>query len=212
MGIDLRSLPSADDAARGWTAHLGRGMSVDLPDEQLAEAIAAARGQMLLAAQEARVRGVVIAALEEWGFDGECADAWRRADGRARREARHRPSRPPTTAELETLVEQSRTPSAASAVAAELLLCARAMLVWEAPDGGLVLLPELPDAWRGRSIDVHDAPTAAGVMSYAVRWHGTRPALLWSAPPGVHVRAPGLDADWSSDAAEGEALLAGTAA
>jgi len=40
-----------------------------------------------------------------------------------------------------------------------------------------------------------------------VRWHGDRPALLWEAPPGARVTAPGLDPTWSSDAASGEVLL-----
>jgi hypothetical protein len=55
---------------------------------------------------------------------------------------------------------------------------------------------------------VHDAPTRRGPVSYAVRWHGTRPALLWDAPDGVELRAPGLDPSWSSSVPRGEALLA----
>jgi hypothetical protein len=57
---------------------------------------------------------------------------------------------------------------------------------------------------------VHDAPTRAGPVSFAVRWHGERPALLWTAPPGVRLRAPGLDPEWASEVASGEALLAGS--
>jgi hypothetical protein len=110
------------------------------------------------------------------------------------------------------LLEHATTPVGLSAIAAELLLCTRALLAWEAPDGSLVLLAELPDAWRGCDLDVHDAPTRGGSLSYSVRWHGDRPALLWSAPPGVRVCAPGLDAEWSSETPEGEALLTGSAA
>jgi hypothetical protein len=59
---------------------------------------------------------------------------------------------------------------------------------------------------------VHDAPTRHGPLSYAVRWHGARPALLWEAPPGVRLRAPGLDPTWSSETTRGDALLAAAVA
>jgi hypothetical protein len=35
---------------------------------------------------------------------------------------------------------------------------------------------------------------------------------LWDAPPGVTLRAPGLDPGWSTSEPAGEALLAGMAA
>ncbi len=73
----------------------------------------------------------------------------------------------------------------------------------------------LPPDWLGQSVEVHHAPTAHGQLSYAVRWHGARPALLWEletrpeATGPVRLRAPGLDPSWSSREARGEALLAG---
>ncbi|MCU1460763.1 MAG: hypothetical protein JWO37_838 [Acidimicrobiales bacterium] len=97
--------------------------------------------------------------------------------------------------------------------AADFLSMVRALLVREV-DGGLALCSMLPDHWLGQGIEVHDAPTHAGLMSFAVRWHGDRPALLWdlkrrgdgSAP--VTLTARGLDPAWSSTEARGEALLA----
>ena len=71
------------------------------------------------------------------------------------------------------------------------------------------VLSDLPPAWRGAAVDVHDAPTRAGLVSFALRWHGERPALLWEVPSGVVVSAPGLDADWSTTQPSGEALLSG---
>ncbi|GMU78108.1 MAG: hypothetical protein AMXMBFR46_09040 [Acidimicrobiia bacterium] len=59
-------------------------------------------------------------------------------------------------------------------------------------------------------MEVSGAPVAGGSVSYAVRWHGTRPALLWDAPEGVVLRVPGLDPAWSSGVARGDALLAAT--
>ncbi len=71
----------------------------------------------------------------------------------------------------------------------------------------LVLVDHWPDDWHGHPLDVRDVPTRHGPMSFAVRWHGERPALLWEAPEGVSLCAPGLDPEWSSAAARGEALL-----
>ena len=51
-------------------------------------------------------------------------------------------------------------------------------------------------------------PLRRGSCSFAVRWHGARPALLWDVPPGVEVRAPALDPAWSSSEPVGETLLA----
>jgi hypothetical protein len=86
-------------------------------------------------------------------------------------------------------------------------------LVQEAHDG-LVLLPAVPDSWRGQGIEVHDLPTRRGLLSFAVRWHGERPALLWDLQGGdgsTHLTMPGLDPSWSTTEARGETLLAAPA-
>jgi hypothetical protein len=100
--------------------------------------------------------------------------------------------------------------------AADFLSFVRSLLVREV-DGGLALCSMLPEAWVGQNLEVHDAPTHHGLLSFAVRWHGDRPALLWDLRPhegrpsdGAPVRltAPGLDPAWSTTEAKGEALLA----
>ncbi|MFN8041374.1 MAG: hypothetical protein U0Q07_19310 [Acidimicrobiales bacterium] len=80
----------------------------------------------------------------------------------------------------------------------------------------LDLLSWVPADWYGQGLEVHGAPTALGTVSYAVRWHGERPALLWELDPhdaelAIRLRAPGLDPTWSTDRARGEALLAAPA-
>jgi hypothetical protein len=107
--------------------------------------------------------------------------------------------------------------AAATAAVLDLL---RGLVVVETADG-LDLLPAVPAEWYGQPIEAHGVPTAWGTLSYAVRWHGERPALLWELvphrEPGVAaalgdrvpvLRAPGLDPGWRSSEAEGEALLA----
>jgi len=97
--------------------------------------------------------------------------------------------------------------------AADFLSFVRMLLVREV-EGGLALSSAVPDSWLGQGWEVHDAPTAHGTLSYAVRWHGERPALLWELQPHadaagpVRLTAPGLDPGWSSTELKGEALLA----
>jgi hypothetical protein len=79
-------------------------------------------------------------------------------------------------------------------------------LVVETADG-LDLCRRFPSDWYGAGLEVHDAPTAHGAVSFAIRWHGDRPALLWEASGALTLRAPGLDPSWSSTEARGDALL-----
>jgi hypothetical protein len=81
-----------------------------------------------------------------------------------------------------------------------------------APTPTLALASLVPAAWYGQGWEVHDAPTDHGGMSYAVRWHGDRVALLWELEPhpgvaAVTLIAPGLDPSWSTTDRRGEALL-----
>jgi hypothetical protein len=94
---------------------------------------------------------------------------------------------------------------------AELLALVGEVLVHELGPNRLSLLTEVPPAWLGQPLQVSDMPTAAGSLSYAVRWHGERPALLWELSPSggpVTITAPGLDPSWSTTEPSGEALLA----
>lgn len=97
--------------------------------------------------------------------------------------------------------------------AADFLSLVRNLLVREAGDGSLALCALVPDGWVGQGLEVHRAPTHFGVLSYALRWHGERPALLWELEPHparsapVTLTAPGLDPAWSTDEPSGEALL-----
>lgn len=94
--------------------------------------------------------------------------------------------------------------------ASALLLDVRDVLVGDGADG-IDLAPGWPDDWLGQGVEVHDAPTRHGRLSFAVRWHGPRPALLWELVPfagAVTLRASRLDASWSTTEPRGEALLA----
>jgi hypothetical protein len=93
--------------------------------------------------------------------------------------------------------------------AADFLAFVRQVLVRETPAGGLALATLFPPEWAGQPLEVHDAPTHHGRISYALRWHGDRPALLWQCDqPGVQLTVPGLDRSFSTTEQSGEALLA----
>jgi hypothetical protein len=86
---------------------------------------------------------------------------------------------------------------------------------------GPVILPVWPEAWWGRSIEAHGVVTRFGRASFALRWHGDRPAVLWEVEPtpGVDpqgpapvLSCPGLDPTWRGDGWTGEALLGAVAA
>ena len=88
-------------------------------------------------------------------------------------------------------------------------------LVGEAADH-VAMMPALPAAWRGASADALSIVTRHGTLSFSVRWHGSRPALLWDLThdrsrtggrdDGVALRC-GLDPSWSAPGSAGEALL-----
>ncbi|HEU5151730.1 MAG TPA: hypothetical protein VFU19_14610 [Iamia sp.] len=99
-------------------------------------------------------------------------------------------------------------------VPARLLTAVGRLLVADGPTGP-ALTTWMPPAWWGLGWEVHGVPTRWGRVSYAVRWHSGRPALLWELGPPVEgiagepvLTAPGLDPAWSSTERRGEALLA----
>jgi hypothetical protein len=195
---DPGAVPDAAAVARGWQVHLDRGLRVELPDEPLQRAVDTARAATVLAGQAWRVDPEVAAVLEDWGLDAEAAVAWSRLTGRARRRLARRAPRRATWLEV---LARAASPDA------QLLGAVRAVLVQE-HDTWVSMLTDWPPEWIGQPIDVRDAPTRRGPVSCSVRWHGERPALLWEGPADSTFTAPGLDPDWSSHEARGEALLA----
>jgi hypothetical protein len=146
--------------------------------EPLQSEVDAARADLLLAPPSAEA----FVALEAWGFDDEAIEMWAHLPMRARRAAKRRAS-------------------------AGVLGETHAALVRETADA-IELLPGYRVAWLGQPIAAHDIPLRGGPCSFAVRWHGARPALLWDVPSGLTVRVAALDPAWSSTESVGETLLA----
>jgi hypothetical protein len=146
--------------------------------EPLQAEVDAARADVLLTPPSA----AAFAALEDWGFDDEAVTMWARLGlGDRRRAKRDRGN--------------------------GVLATTRAALLRESRKD-VELVPGFRATWLGQSIAVHDAPVRGGMCSFAIRWHGARPALLWEVPAGRTVRVPALDAAFGSAEPAGETLLA----
>jgi len=95
--------------------------------------------------------------------------------------------------------------------AAEFLDAVRDLLVDDSDAAVLRVAPGFPASWWGQPVEVYDLPTRSGLLSYALRWHGERPALLWDvrdpAARDLSVSCPGLDPAWRAQGARGDALL-----
>ena len=71
------------------------------------------------------------------------------------------------------------------------------------------LLPSFGEQWLGQPIAVHRLPTIGGSLSFALRWHGARPALLWEVEGerSFTLTCSAIDASWSTSEQRGEVLL-----
>ncbi len=89
-----------------------------------------------------------------------------------------------------------------------LVATVRQMLARDRSDPRTIdLLTVPPPEWSHADLSAHRIPTRWGEVSFAVRWHGARPALLWECEQPMTIRVPSLDAAWSSQAPRGEVLL-----
>jgi hypothetical protein len=206
--VDPLALPGFDAVRRSWIAQLDRGLRTELP-ESLQWQVDAARAALLLAGHPgSRPDPATVAALEDWGFDRDAEAAWRALGLRAQRTAARRaPSPADAWARVRAFLGAASGTGALPGGPAGFLAAVRDVLVHE-HDDGVDLVPGFPPEWLGQSIAVHDLPLRAGRGSFALRWHGARPALLWEVPAGVRLRAPSLDPQWSAGGGAGEALLA----
>jgi hypothetical protein len=74
---------------------------------------------------------------------------------------------------------------------------------------GTDLLPAgMPAEWLGHNFEVHGVPTgAASAVSFAVRWHGDRPAVLWECTGApVTLSCSQIAPGWTTAQPSGETL------
>lgn len=141
--------------------------------------------------------------------DGASASAWRTLD--VLLDVVSPTGAWPSALELDPAAAPSERHSIAAGAA---VACLALDVLAGADNTGVHLLRSVPESWLGQRIEAHGVCTTRGVVSFAVRWHGDRPALLWEietecgAGRPCAVDACGLDAAWRGDGCTGEALLA----
>lgn len=78
-------------------------------------------------------------------------------------------------------------------------------------DDVIDIVPAMSSAWLGQNLRVARMPTPAGLLSYAIRWHGPRPALLWEltgdAGTDFSITCASIDPSFRTSDRTGEALL-----
>jgi hypothetical protein len=78
--------------------------------------------------------------------------------------------------------------------------------------GAAVLRYGVPRMWLGVNMECHRVVASPEhTVSYGMRWHGEKPALLWetNGPFGLRLDAGATDSAWHSGEASGDALMAG---
>jgi hypothetical protein len=229
-----QGLPPAAGVVRGWLATIERAGRLLLPDPVVNEQIVADRCELALGGP-AHPDDDAVAFLLGVGQlvrMGERADAWLPDVAHAVELAAKRGPRDWALAaaldaadvvfaaagddlarrDLDAVRRRVAAggplPSTAPADPARLLAWTELRLVQPSPSGAALLPLGLPVEWAGNNFEVYGLPTGTGgSVSFALRWHGARPAVLWEqSGPSVDLSSPELAPDWSSAEVKGEAL------
>ena len=237
-GLLPSGLPKPEQVVRGWLRQTEVGADVRLP-ESPAVALPTLRSRLLLdgppAADEPVPFLVAVAELGRLGVDVEpsveaaavaadelarltrdrsapvpwLVDAGLAAAGEVFGRAGHRRGVEDVAAARAGRSDVEPVPVAPAGDLTDLAWALRRVAVERS--GAVDLFPaSFPPAWRGHAVEAYRVPIGAGTLAVALRWHGTRPAVLWEidGPGATVLRCSGLDPAWSTSTARGEALLA----
>ena len=230
------NLATAAQVARGWTATVDRAGRILVPDQALADEVVRLRAELALNGPSEPGDDPVGFLLDVAQLVrlGERADSWvpdvadavehaaklaatwdqqaaldaaaivlaRADEARAFRDLTRLRSLTPTGL-------PSVAPSPSRTLAWYELCLARQVGALGADVVGAELLAGgIPPAWLGANFEVYDLPIGPrSAVSFAVRWHGDRPAVLWeTSGPTVQLSAPLVAPGWSSRETKGETL------
>ncbi|MFZ9627891.1 MAG: hypothetical protein ACO3C1_00910 [Ilumatobacteraceae bacterium] len=227
-------LPTSAGVARGWNTVVDRAGRFVLPDPDIGEHLAGLRCELALCgpvAPDDDPIGFLVGAGQLVRM-GERPDAWvpdvaastehvlrdsvrrgaadwsvlaaLRAAGVVFAAADERRALRDLDASVAALGDGSPLPASAPTDAARCLAWHEQHMV----AGGVMLPLGIPAEWLGSSFEAYSIPTGpSSTLSYAVRWHGARPAVLWEQQgEPVTLTAPVVAPGWSSSAPTGEAL------
>jgi hypothetical protein len=235
----LVAVPAAADVVRGWTQALDRSPRLVLLDDVLVARMRSGRADVLLAPPPVFDRsGDLIAfvlVVSERVRLGEPAEEWVDPVSDAAvhiAKASRRTADPSADLALRRAADVLRAAGQARGAADVERMPLGAVALDDArPSSALRDLTRSLDSWArgrgreveiladgispdllGQSFEVHGALAGDAVVSYAVRWHGERPAVLWESSVPVTIRCPSLDPSWSAEGTRGDALLPAPAA
>jgi hypothetical protein len=224
------ALPPVAQVARGWLTITDRASRFALPDGELAATLAAAvtaeRCELALGAIPSAAGDAAgyAVALGELVRMGESPDPWLpelvdAVEQLGARESWESDVALAAAGRVLALADESRASRDLQRIVARRAGSARPARPPAGPlsiawlEAGLALggalLPEgFPGDWLGQSIEVYGVPTGPrSAVSYAVRWHGPRPAVLWEQTgEPVELTAPTVAPAWRTPELTGEAL------
>jgi hypothetical protein len=225
-------LPSAEQVSRGWLAQTQRASRLQIPDAAMVDSVTAARCELLLngpaiadeSAGDDRDAASFLLGVAELVRMGDRAAIWvpdvaTQLERVARSGAQiagavieatarvlHAAGEHRAVADLRRMGLSGAGPLAAEMPSEPALIPSwvEAHLVTSDEFSADLLPGSFPAAWLGVDFEAHGlAIGLASSLSFAIRWHGDRPAVLWevSGPP-----MPLHHASWTTGQLSGEAL------
>jgi hypothetical protein len=228
--------PNHQQVVRGWEAACDVASRITMPDHSVVAGIARVRSDLLLGVGVTEDAAIELVRLAETHRDSivEVVEAVQRrvkAEKRSRVLRWDTPHLMASAARACVLLDDDiaagdigstwlrmadrdvqeipiEIPSGVQAIAWAESLLAQA----SASGGQCVLLPHgIPETWWGSAFEAHGLiADPYRTISFAVRWHGPRPAVLWEVdgPAGLVLSAGKTDSEWHTTDASGDALLA----
>jgi hypothetical protein len=231
------SLPPLAGVVRGWSSTVDRAGRVLLPDEALTERIVAERcelalcgpahpdddpvafllavGQLVRMGEQAEpwtpdvahAVELAVKGVRNGGADWAFGAAMAAADA-VFVAARDEMARTDLAGLRRRITVDGALPAEAPAEVSRMLAWVEQRLVQTTADGAALLPAGLPTDWAGNNFEVYGLPHGhGGTVSFAIRWHGPRPAALWEQTGNpVSLTAPVLAPDWATAEVKGETL------
>jgi hypothetical protein len=218
------SVAAPDQVARGWLAQTQRASRLQLPEVTMVESVAAARCELLLNGPgKTDDPSALLLGIVELVRMGDTAAMWTpEIATQLERLARRDAALPPhvghavvrvlhAAGERRALKDLRRMTFGDATDADQVPDTASCVPSWVerrlvvSDEHSAQLMPHLfPSSWLGVDFEVHGLVVGLeSALSFAVRWHGERPAVLWE------VSGPSLrlsHGDWATDQSSGEAL------
>lgn len=224
------SLPSAAQVTRGWLAQTQRASRLQLPEAAVVEAVTAARCELLLNGPAhdgdtdpaSILLGIgelvrlghhadiwvpeIAAQLERWARTGAQIPTTEIGAGAIEAAARvlHAAGEHTAVADLRKMILPVAADGDDRDVPGRVPFRVEHRLVSSAEHTAELMPGGFPQAWLGVDFEAHGLPIGlASTLSFAVRWHGERPAVLWEV---TGAPMPLTHGDWTTGQLAGEAL------